>query len=120
MLFLACAALSALEAGKTVTDKDNGTAVHLKTGEMLEVRLGSNPSTGFAWYIMKGSTTLLKLTSQSQAGPPNNGMVGQPVVQIFNFKAVDKGSDDLMLHYVRSWEAPKPDDKQFILHVTVE
>ena len=57
---------SAFAATKVVTDADNGKTVEIKMGDVLEVRLSSNPSTGFMWYVHKQSTALLKLTSQSE------------------------------------------------------
>jgi inhibitor of cysteine peptidase len=119
-LLLACCASSASAATKTVTDKDKGAQISLKTGDTLEVRLEANPTTGYMWYLEPQSTPILKLTGQTQTEPPQNGMVGQPVFQIFKFQPRSSGSGVLLMHYVRSWEKPKPDDKQFDLHVTIE
>ena len=49
-----------------MTDADKGETVEIKMGDVLEVRLSSNPSTGYMWYVHKQSTALLKLTSQSR------------------------------------------------------
>ena len=116
---------AALAANKTITDADKGGTVHLKAGETLELRLNSNPTTGFMWYLKKESTRLLKLTGQSETKPPEPGagqptMVGQPIVQVFDFLARQPGDGVLLLHYVRSWEAPSPDEQQFQVHVVVE
>lgn len=111
-------------ATKVVTDSDKGATVAIKMGDVLEVRLSSNPTTGFAWYLLKQSTPLLRLTGQSEAQPTQPGPaqpeVGRPVVQIFEFVPRAKGTGVLLLHYVRSWEKPEPNDEQFNLHVTVE
>jgi predicted secreted protein len=106
-------------ATKTVTDADNGKTVQIKAGDVLEVRLGSNPSTGYAWYLQKQSTTLLKLSGQSQTQSTQPG-VGRPIVQIFDFAPAGKGTGVLMLHYVRSWEPPDPNEQQYTLNVTIE
>jgi predicted secreted protein len=102
-----------------VTDADNGKTVQIKMGDVLEVRLSSNPTTGFEWYLQKQSTALLKLTGQSWTQPPP-GLVGAPIVQILDFAPTGKGTGVLMLHYVRSWEPPDPNEEQFNLHVTIE
>ncbi len=105
---------SAFAATKTITDADKGGTVHLKVGDTLELRLKSNPTTGFMWYLKKESTRLLKLTGQSETKPPEPiagqpTMVGQPVVQIFEFQAKQPGDGVLLLHYVRSWEPSSPE-----------
>jgi hypothetical protein len=46
--------------------------------------------------------------------------VGAPIVQILDFAPTGKGPGVLMLHYVRSWEPPDPNEEQFNLHVTIE
>jgi inhibitor of cysteine peptidase len=104
---------------KVVTDADKGGTVTIKMGDVLEVRLSSNPSTGYAWYLEKQSTALLKLTGQTQTQATQPG-VGRPVVQIFDFAPTGKGTGVLLLHYVRSWMNPDPNEEQFSLHVTIE
>ncbi len=111
-------------ATKVVTDADKGGTVEIKMGDVLEVRLSSNPTTGFMWYLEKQSTGLLKLTGQSQMQAtqpgPTQPEVGRPIVQIFDFAPRAKGTGVLLLHYVRSWENPDPNEEQFALHVTIE
>lgn len=104
---------------KVFTDTDSGKEVHLKTGERIELHLKSNPSTGFAWYVHKDSTPLMKLVSQSFSGP-DNPMPGAGGFQVFVFEGKRPGDGVLLLHYVRSWEKPAPDETQFKLHVVVE
>jgi inhibitor of cysteine peptidase len=118
LLFVLCTP-SAFAATKVVTDSDKGGTVEIKMGDTLEVRLNSNPTTGYEWYVHKQSTTLLKLASQSQTQPTQPG-VGRPIVQIFNFAPKAKGTGVLLLHYVRSWENADPNEEQFNLHVRIE
>jgi inhibitor of cysteine peptidase len=128
LIVLLAAALfsqAAFAATKTITDADKGGTIHLKAGDALEVRLNANPTTGYMWYLKKESTHLLKLTGQSQTNPPEPVagqpvMLGQPVVQIFKFQAKQPGEGVLLLHYVRSWDPPLPDEQQFQIHVVVE
>ncbi len=108
-----------------ITDADKGGTVHLKAGDTLELRLASNPTTGFMWYLKKESTPLLKLTGQSETKPPEPvagqpTMVGQPIVQVFEFLAKQPGDGVLLLHYVRSWDPSSADEQQFQVNVVVE
>lgn len=109
----------AFAATKIVTEADKGGEVHLKMGDTLEVRLKSNPTTGFMWYVQKESTPVLKLLRQSQSDATEPG-VGRPVVQIFIFEPRRSGDGALRLHYVRSWEPPTPDEERFEIHVVIE
>jgi predicted secreted protein len=118
VVLLVCCPVAASAATKIVTDADKGLAVQLKSGDVLEVRLSSNPTTGYDWYVHPQSTKLPKLTGQSQtdAAPGE----GRPIVQIFKFEPKGKGTGTLLLHYVRSWEKPDPNEEQFSLQVTIE
>lgn len=118
-LGLVCSSPKGLAATVRLTDADKGGAVHLKAGDTLELRLYSNPSTGFMWYLEKESTPLLKLTHQTQTEPTQSG-VGRPIFQVFLFEAKRPGEGVLRMHYVRSWEKPMPDERKFDLHVAIE
>ena len=116
---IACCPQTAFAATKVITDADKGGVVHLRLGDTLELRLKSNPSTGFMWYVEKESTPLLKLAHQSQTDITEPGE-GRPVFQVFRFEPRRGGDGVLRLHYVRSWEKPAPDDEQFDIHVVIE
>ena len=106
-------------ATKVVTDDDKGSDVQIKLGDTLEVRLASNPSTGYMWYVHPKSTALLKLTGQTQTDAAEPG-VGRPIVQVFTFQPKRAGDVILLLRYVRSWEKPALGEEQFMLHVVIE
>ena len=116
---IACCPQTAFAATKVITDADKGGTVHLRLGDTLELRLKSNPTTGFMWYVEKESTPLLKLAHQSQTDITEPGE-GRPVYQVFRFEPRRGGDGVLRLHYVRSWEKPTPDDEQFDIRVVIE
>jgi len=116
---IVCHPQAAFAATKAITDDDKGSTVRLRLGDKLEVRLKSNPSTGYMWYVEKESTPLLKLSHQSQTDITEPGE-GRPVFQVFTFEPRHSGSGVLRLHYVRSWEKPTPDDEQFDIRVVIE
>jgi inhibitor of cysteine peptidase len=125
LVAIACFAQTAQAATKVITDADKGGEVHIKAVDQLEVRLKSNPTTGYMWYVEKESTPLLKLHHQSQTEIPvpaeeKPSLVGQPVFQVFTFEPRRRGDGVLRLHYVRSWEAPTPDDEKFEIRVVIE
>ena len=125
LVAIACLSQAALAATKVITNADKGGVVHIKFVDRLELRLKSNPSTGYMWYVEKDSTPLVKLHHQSQTEIPvpaeeQPGQVGQPVFQVFTFEPRHTGTGELKLHYVRSWEAPTPEDEKFEIRVVIE
>src|ERR1035437_4945397 len=86
LLTIAGLSQAAFAATKVITDADKGGKVHLKASDTLELRLKSNPSTGYMWYVEKESTPLMKLHHQSQTEPTERG-VGRPIFQVFTFEA---------------------------------
>ncbi len=119
LVTVACLSQAAFAADKVITDADKGGEVRIKFGDRLELRLQSNPSTGYMWYVEKESTPLIKLHHQSQTEATEPG-VGQPVFQVFTFETRRRGDGVLLMHYVRSWEKPTPDDEQFKIRVIIE
>lgn len=118
LLAVLCRPRMALAETRVLTDADNGGTFHLRAGDMLELRLRSNPSTGYMWSVQAASTPLLKLTGQSQTKPTEPG-VGRPIFQIFRFQPARRGRGMLLLHYVRSWEKPAPGEQQFAMRVRI-
>jgi len=106
-------------ATKVFTDADKGSDIQIKVGDTLEVRLTSNPSTGYMWYVHPKSTILLKLTGQTQTEATEPG-VGRPILQVFTFQPKRAGDGILLLRYARAWEKPALGEEQFTLHVVIE
>ena len=103
----------------TATDLDNGKDIELASNETLIVKLGSNPSTGYAWTV-SGDPAPLKLQKSSYRKNPKSGQaVGVPGVQVFQFTAGSAGIATLNLAYRRSWEYNTPPAKSFSLRVNV-
>jgi inhibitor of cysteine peptidase len=120
ILFLAavCGPQMAVAATRTVTDAEKGGVIALKSGDVLEVRLSSNPSTGYRWSLHPNSTPLLVLLDESSTKQTEPG-VGRPIFQVFRFQAKQRGKGVLLLHYVRSWEKPSDDERRFDLNVSI-
>ncbi len=105
-------------ATRVITDADNGGSVHLKMGDILEVHLHSNPTTGYKWYIHPKSTRLLRLVGQSQTQVREPG-VGRPLLQVFRFQAVAIGDGVLLLHYIRVWERQLSYEEQYSVRISI-
>jgi predicted secreted protein len=113
----------AFAATKVVTDADKGGDVEIKVRDTLEVRLASNPSTGYMWYVHPKSTAMLRPNGQSKADTTDQSaqpVEGRPIIQVFTFQPKRAGDGILLLRYVRSWEKPTLGEEQFTLHVIVD
>ena len=121
-LVLAVVALLAVAAAgpasaKTVrvTAKANGTRVTLASGDRLQIRLASNPSTGYRWTAVSAGRPVLKLTASTYKG--TGRLPGAGGTQTFSFRVVEQGSARVSLVYVQS--GSKNVGKRFRLTVVV-
>jgi len=114
------ASQSAKETDKlVVTDPDKGRSIELREGQVLEVRLESQPTTGYKWSVHSDTTEKLTLIDQTETKPETPGY-DRPVFQIFKFRAQQNGSGKLHLVYARSWEKSKPPARSYELDITIQ
>lgn len=94
-------------------------SVSLEDGERFRLKLDSNPTTGYRWFILPGWNDrfidLIEDEYKSDANPL--GMVGVGGTQIYTFKARAAGKTDLKLIYAR--DPGVSADPDHIIHVTV-
>ena len=115
--------LSACGGGSaiSVTQEQNGGSVELKTGGILEVRLESNPSTGYSWQVVGLQGNVLEQQGEAEykaeSALPKPGSGG---VEIFRFKALQPGELALRLAYSRPWEKDVEPIETFELLVVVK
>ena len=81
------------------TDGDNGSRFDLSRGQWLEVRLTTQPSTGYSWKLDPKSISAFTLRS-NEVRNSKGGMPGQPTVQVFVLVATKKGTDTPKFEYV--------------------
>jgi inhibitor of cysteine peptidase len=88
----------------TVTVADRAQPISLKRGDTLDVRLESNPQSGYSWSVAPVSNPILEQVSKSfqPSGVGSRGM------DTWRFKAVSRGKQRLRMQYRRPGE--KDDD----------
>jgi inhibitor of cysteine peptidase len=105
----------------TVTEKDNGSQFELNKGDLLTLRLESNPSTGYSWQIAGNDEKLMELMGKPTSEAPERRLiVGGIEYRIFRFKALTGGTDILELQYKRIWEKEKEPLKTFRITVKID
>jgi inhibitor of cysteine peptidase len=99
-----------------LTEKNSGNTVKVIAGQLIEVRLLSNATTGYEWIVTKQDEQFLEIVGKPTFVPPNrDGGTGQ---QVFLFRARKAGLTELTLIYSRPFETDKPPLRLF--NVTVE
>ena len=88
---------------QTFTDPANLTTVTLRPGGQLNLKLDSNPTTGYYWYLKDIDASLVdQLSEVYVADPAPERVVGSGGHQLFVFEALRPGEADLKLSYERS------------------
>jgi len=103
-----------------VDEEDNGNTIHALPGEIIRVKLRSNPSTGFSWALGPFEDGVLQTNGESEfvADPHREGEVGYGGCEIWTFKAVQSGKTEISLFYARTWEDKDP-ARRFKLNVVI-
>ena len=96
----------------SVCRADFAETVNAKVGDLIEVSLASNKTTGYSWSHSGGGRQVLleaenyELSARSNSGAPLCGAGGR---QIFMFRCVNAGETRVEFFYARPWEK-KPID----------
>jgi predicted secreted protein len=101
-----------------LTQADSGSTVKLHPGDILEIVLSSNPTTGYTWHVRPGSEAVLKQRGEPEFKPDSN-VLGSGGRMTFRFDAVAVGEVPLTLLYQRTFEPGVPPLQTFAINVSV-
>ena len=74
-------------------------------GEVFELTIGANATTGYTWEVAEIGEGIVQLTSSEYVADPNpEQLCGEGAERVFRFEAVGKGETIIKLVYHRSWE----------------
>ncbi len=105
---------------ENVTD---GTTVTLDVGQVLALKLESNPTTGYGWGAVEIDETILEVTGGPEyigAAPASTPLVGAGGWEVLRFKALKSGTTTLKLGYFRSFEPDVPPLQEITLTIEVK
>jgi inhibitor of cysteine peptidase len=113
---------SCLVAGKTLTEKNNGDSINLKINDTLEIKLESNPTTGYSWFLSDNvDETIVSVTSpEFMESKKDEELVGAGGFEIFTIKAIAKGKIDIILNYERPWEEGVEPIETFEITISID
>ena len=90
---------------QTFTDPSSGTEITLRPEGKLNLKLDSNPTTGYYWRLKDiDAARVDQLSEDYYADPAPEGIVGSGGHQLFVFEALATGRSNLVLSYERSPE----------------
>lgn len=88
---------------QTFANPANGTDITLRPEGQVYLKLDSNPTTGYYWYLKDiDASQLDQLSDEYFADPAPEGLVGSGGHQVFLFEALATGKSKLKLSYERS------------------
>ncbi|SFJ28661.1 inhibitor of cysteine peptidase [Caulobacter sp. UNC279MFTsu5.1] len=115
---LSACASAAPPAARVVTEADGGP-VGLARGQTLEVRLGSNAGTGYAWRLDREASPLVLSGGSSQDVAASPGLPGGRLTTVYTYQGAGRGRAELAFTFKRPWEPDKPDDRKVVFKVRV-
>ena len=96
----------------------NGHEVTLAVGQVMELSLHENPTTGFRWDLKTKAEPECELVA-STFDPPPGERPGNGGIRRWQFRAVHPGSGEIELEYRRPWEKDAAPAKVYKLDVRV-
>jgi inhibitor of cysteine peptidase len=100
-------------------ENDNGQTVSMSVGDMLQLSLPENRSTGYVWAIVVNDDDVLRLTGEPVYEIEGEALPGAGGRVTFTFEAVGPGATTLELVNARPGETAVEPAETFALAVTV-
>ncbi|MCP3972861.1 MAG: protease inhibitor I42 family protein [bacterium] len=103
----------------TITEANNATQVSLSVGDVAEIHLEENPTTGFRWSIDELSPGLDVIDDKFHiAGTPL--VAGASGVHEWRLRVAEPGSHTLRLRLAQEWERESAADRRFTVDIVAE
>ena len=99
-------------------EADNGQTVTMKVGDMLQLMLAENPTTGYTWAIVTNDGDVLA-SSGEPAYEVESDAIGAGGTRTFMFQAAAPGTSVLQLVNARQWETAVEPAETFVMTVQV-
>ena len=96
----------------------SGTEIKLGTGDVVELCLQENPTTGFKWHFKARGQPVCAIVAENYiAGGAEPGAGGTRHWQI---KAIAAGTAQIELIHARPWETEAPPARTFTMTIRAE
>jgi inhibitor of cysteine peptidase len=119
LLVVVAVACRTSDGGITIDQEADGTTITLAVGDVLEVALPANPTTGFTWEVTAVDGAILSAAGDYVFVADSTAVVGSGGTMTFSFDVLAPGTTTLEMVYHRTFESEPPADT-FTVTVTVE
>jgi len=102
-----------------LTEEDNGSIVTVIVGDIIQIQLEGNPTTGYSWGTENLDTNLLEMIGEP-AFEANSKLKGSGGIYTFTFNALAPGVIQLRLKYFRSFEENVPPVQTFEVSLDIQ
>lgn len=82
---------------------DNTTDNTLSIGDIGQVLLQGNPTTGYSWQYTISDTSVIDISSDKYQTDAPEGIVGAGGTYLFEFRALKQGTATITFKYYREW-----------------
>jgi len=103
----------------TADETDPTQPIMVAVGDTFTIRLGANPSTGYAWQQAGELDTAVVQYRDASYVAPSSTLPGAAGIEVWTFAAAGRGTTTITLVYRRSWERDQPPLEQRTFTVTV-
>lgn len=89
-----------------LNETSNGKIIECSKGDLVEIHLPGNPTTGFVWQQTRRPVNDVVVLKQDTfvTKDGNQKMVGVPGVFIFQYEITGSGKEGISLQYKRPWD----------------
>ena len=89
-----------------LTPHDSGREIHVAVGQMLLLELPANHTAGYSWRQPPLTNSVLELVGTPSYMHKSSAtiMVGRRGVELWRYRAMQPGKENLTLEYGRPWE----------------
>ena len=102
-----------------ITKQDNGKGIKAKVGNVIRIELESLGSAGYKWYLDSLNTEYIEPISEKTRGADKE-KIGAPVLEIWCFKSLKKGSTEIKMDHYRVWEGKDSATEHFGIKLTIQ
>ena len=103
----------------TLTGEDDGRAVRLQRGQVVEIRLPADRASSFTWIPVRNMLPTMS-TDGLPVFEPETGAEGAPGIEVWRFIAREPGHADLVFEYRRLTDPGAPPSGEVAYHFDVE
>jgi predicted secreted protein len=89
---------------KVFTKDDNGIEYDIPKGEIFEIELQTNPSTGYDWHFDSLDTDMVEIVESYTTEISLEKRIGAPVKKTWVLKTKKSGMTTVTMNLYRSWQ----------------